>query len=691
MNGRSLLLPVIASVALAAIGLGQSPAAIRPPAVPLVTHDPYFSIWSFQDHLTGGATKHWTGADQPLTAIVRIDGRAWRFAGDRPRELASLNQTGFALTPTRSIYHFEGGGIRLDFTFFTPAFPADFEVLSRPVTYLLWEAQSIDGKAHSVSVYFDASARIAVNTAEQRVSCSRMRAGTLEAVRAGTVDQPVLAKSGDNLRIDWGYVYLTAPGGTAELRATTPRARRTFAETGDLPDADELDQTSLYSNDLPVLAARLDFGQVGGSPVSRIALLAYDDLFSIDYFHRRLRAYWRRNGMDAAGLLQAAIADFPALLERAKKLDDDLSADLVQAGGPKYAALAITAYRQTLAAHKLVADVDGRPLYFSKENFSNGSIDTVDVTYPSSPFFLLFNPRLLEAQLVPVLDYASLPRWHWSYAPHDLGRYPLADGQQYGGAEASEENQMPVEESGNMLIMIAALAKAEGNASLAERYWPLLSKWAEYLREKGLDPENQLCTDDFAGHLAHNTNLSLKAILALRSYAELASRLGHNDDAERYLSLSKDMAAKWTSMAADGDHYRLAFDKPGTWSQKYNLVWDKILGYHLFPASVAQTEIAFYETKRNPFGLPLDNRATYTKLDWLIWTATLAGNRSAFESIADAGYKFANETPTRVPLSDWYSTTDGKQVGFQARSVVGGVFIKMFDDPAIWKKWATAR
>jgi hypothetical protein len=387
--------------------------------------------------------------------------------------------------------------------------------------------------------------------------------------------------------------------------------------------------------------------------------------------------------MDAAGLLHAAIADYATLRERCESLDRDIAADLVAAGGPKYAALAILAYRQALAAHKLVADIDGRPMYFSKENFSNGSIDTVDVTYPSSPFFLLFNPKLLEAQLVPVFEYAGMSRWPWRYAPHDLGRYPLANGQGYGGGEKSEQNQMPVEESGNMLIMTAALAKAEGNADVAQKYWPLLTKWAEYLREKGLDPENQLCTDDFAGHLAHNTNLSLKAILALRGYADLASKLGKQAEAQQYTSLARDMAAKWVTMANDGDHYRLAFDKPGTWSQKYNLVWDRMLGYNLFPPDVARKEIAFYKTHENPFGLPLDNRESYTKLDWLVWTATLAENQADFEEIADRGYRFANQTPTRVPLSDWYWTLDAKQRGFQARSVVGGVLIK-----ALAVRWA---
>jgi hypothetical protein len=358
------------------------------------------------------------------------------------------------------------------------------------------------------------------------------------------------------------------------------------------------------------------------------------------------------------------------------------------AGGEKYARLASLAYRQTLAAHKLVADADGTPLFFPKENFSNGCIATVDVIYPSAPFTLLFNPRLLRAQLQPVLDYARMGRWRWPFAPHDLGTYPLADGQVYGGGERTEENQMPVEESGNMLIMLAALAKVEGSAEYAARYWPELSKWAGYLKEKGLDPENQLSTDDFAGHLAHNANLSIKAILALGSYGMLAEMTGRKDVAAQYRRTAQEFVKRWLELTTDGDHYRLAFDKPGTWSQKYNLVWDRLLGLNLFPPDVARNEIAFYLTKQNKYGLPLDNRRTYTKVDWILWTATLADNQSDFEKMVAPAYQFANDSESRVPLTDWYDTVTAKQQGFQARSVVGGLFVKMLADPAMWKKYA---
>ena len=670
--------------------LAQETVPLRPPAVPLVTHDPYFSVWSMSDNLTDDRTRHWTRAFNGMVGMARIDGKSYRFMGQSPSPSpAPMKQVRLEVLPTRTIYQFEASGVRLSLTFLSPLLPQDLDVMSRPVTYLTWEARAADGQTHQVALYFDCTAEFVVNTTDQKVTWARSKVGDLHVLSFGSQQQPVLEKYGDDLRIDWGYLYLVVPpvSGEADTIAWNRVTRSGFAADGTLPDADDLQRGRAAKDQLPVLATTLDLGAVGQTPVSRHLMLAYDDLYSVEYFNRKLRPYWRRGNEGVDTLLKSAERDYLSLKERCERFDAELMADLRNVGGEEYAQLAALAFRQTIAAHKLAADWDGTPFFFSKENFSNGSIDTVDVTYPSSPFFLLFNPELLKAQIKPMLDYASSPRWRFPFAPHDLGTYPLANGQTYGGGEKSEEDQMPVEESGNLLLMVAALARAEADASFAAKYWPLLTKWAEYLRDKGFDPENQLCTDDFAGHLAHNTNLSLKAILALGGYAMLCDMLGKKAEAASYRQTSQRMADRWVKAADDGDHYRLAFDKAGTWSQKYNLVWDRLLGLNLFPPQVARREIAFYKTKQNRFGLPLDNRETYTKLDWIVWTATMADTPEDFRAFITPLLRFINESPSRVPLTDWYWTLDGKQRGFQARSVVGGIYIKMLSDAAMWKKW----
>jgi hypothetical protein len=659
-------------------------AQYRPPAVPLVAHDPYFSIWSMADRLTAENTRHWTGKPNSLAALARIDGKIFRVMGRDPQRVPPLEQTRLEVLPTRTAYEFTGGGVKLGLTFFTPALPDDLDVLSRPLTYIEWNVASADNAPHNVSIYFEAGSDLVVNTPDQPVLASRYQLDGQPVLRMGSREQAVLARRGDDVRIDWGYLYLAPDRSEGVTQAAVDRnqARSAFEADGKLPDSDDL---STPRN--PVLADTIAFAQPG----SRYLMLAYDDLYSIEYFQRRERAWWRRKGWEASDLLRAARAEHDALLVRARRFDEALTADLKQTGGDAYAGLATLGYRQTLAAHKLVADADGTPMYFPKENFSNGCIATVDVIYPSAPFALLFNPLLLRAQLQPVLDYARMDRWRWPFAPHDLGTYPQANGQVYGGGERTETNQMPVEESGNMLILMAALAKVEGNADFSAKYWPQLTRWAEYLKENGLDPENQLSTDDFAGHLAHNANLSIKAILALSAYGRLAEMTGHKTEAAAYRKTAQEFARKWTELAAEGDHYRLAFDKPGTWSQKYNLVWDKLLGLGIFPPEIARNEMAFYLTKQNAYGLPLDNRRDYTKLDWVLWTATLADNRADFDKLVGPAWKFANESPSRVPLTDWYDTVTGKQQGFQARSVVGGLFIKMLADPAMWQKYSAHR
>jgi hypothetical protein len=664
----------------------------RPPAVPLIAHNPYFSIWSMADKHTDQDTKHWTGARQRIAGLARIDGKTYRFMGAAPRGLPipPMEQTSLQVTPTRSTYTFLADGVTLTASFFTPAFPKDLDLLSRPVTYLTLTATAQG--AHSLSVLIDVDPVIAVNTPDQEVTWGRSRTASLTVLNVGSRDQAVLNRPGDDLRIDWGYFHIAVPDSSSAQTVISQYALRSFADKGTIPDSDEMDMPREPRGRQPNLAAahlavELPMGPLSATPVSRHVLLSYTEDFAIEYLNRKLRPYWQRNGMTVADMLATAETEYPTLLERGENFDRELTADLEKTGGKDYAQLAILAYRQTLAAHGFAADFDGTPMLFPKENFSNGCISTVDVLYPSAPFFLFFNPALIETQLKPVMEYAALPRWKWPFAPHDLGTYPLANGQVYGGAELTEENQMPVEESGNMLIMVAAMSREENNYDFARQYWPQFTKWAEYLRDKGLDPANQLSTDDFAGHLAHNSNLSIKAIEGLAAYAQMASGIGKPDIADQYTKLSTDMAAKWQTMAIDGDHYKLAFDKPGTWSQKYNLVWDRILDFNLFPPSVRQTEMAFYLKHLNQFGLPLDNRADYTKLDWQIWTATLADSPSDFATLLTPIGHWINEGPTRVPLTDWYDTKTGKQMAFQARSVVGGVYIKALSDPALAAKW----
>lgn len=685
--------PVLAAaliLVLAALpALAENPQ-LRPPAVPLITHDPYFSLWSAADRLTLDWPRHWTGRIQALAAMIRIDGKPYRLIGPRPSRVPAMTQAGLEVFPTRTVYVFREAGIELSLEFLSPLLASDLDILSRPASYLTFTARAVDGRSHQVGLYFDASSEIAVNETHQSVVWSRLRLDGLEALSLGTSDQPVLARKGDDLRIDWGYFYLGVPDGQSAQTVLAPAddAREAFADGGRLPVRDDTAMPRPVREGYPAAAAAFEMGAVEAAPAARKLILAYDDQFSIEYFHRKLRPYWRRGGWQASDLLEAVHRDYAAVSERCRRFDAELMADLTAVGGPKYAQLSALAYRQSLAAHKLAADVDGAPLFFAKENFSNGCISTVDVIYPAAPMYLLLNPALVRAMLTPVFEYARLPEWKFPFAPHDVGTYPQANGQVYGGGAKTEEDQMPVEESGNMILLAAALAKIEGTPAYAVRYWDQLSAWAGYLKAKGLDPENQLCTDDFAGHLAHNANLSLKAILALRAYADLCEKTGKKAEASSYKQLAAGYAAQWMKMADDGDHYRLAFDKPGTWSQKYNLVWDKLLGYGLFPAEVARKELAYYRKVQGVYGLPLDNRKEYTKLDWIIWTATMAETPADFAAFLDPVHAWLGATADRVPMTDWYWTHTGRKAGFQARSVVGGVLIKMLADPALAAKWA---
>ena len=791
----------------------------KAPAYPLITHNTYFSIWSFTDSLNASTTKHWTGKDQSMLGFINVDGETYRFMGQEPKSYKTILpsadeqaydckyteaqpadgwqsekfndsnwETGSApfadskpkgktiwkndlwirrtfevnsqdidklflklshdddaevylngekvldksgangdfemfpiknilrkginvlaihckntggdtfldvglteqeksesdesikqaiqksvtVTATQTIYQFKAGKTDLAVTFTSPVLLTDLAVFQRPVSYIAYKVRSNDGKQHNAKVFFGASTTISVNKPNQEVTAEAENNGNLAILKAGSVDQPILKKKGDDLRIDWGHMYVAVPKATNALQYITSEK-----EIGNPFMSKAAKSTAATRGHSLSLNTIIPFGKVGTTPAEKFVEIGYDDLYSVEYFGTQLKSWWKNSGKTIEQELNTAATEYQPVIKKCEAFNHLVYQDALKAGGERYAKLCALAYRQSIAAHALVKSPQGDILFLSKENFSNGSINTVDVTYPSAPLYLAYAPQFLEGMLNGIFYYSESGKFKNDFAAHDLGTYPLANGQTYGEA-------MPVEESGNMIILTESIVKAEKNPAFAKKHWRTLTTWVKYLEKAGFDPENQLCTDDFAGHLAHNANLSVKAIVGIACYARLADAIGEKAVAEKYRKTAAEMVENWMKIDDAGDHYSLVFGNKDSWSQKYNMVWDKVLGLHLFPQSVYDKEIKYYLTKQNKFGLPLDSRKTYTKSDWIMWTAAMTNNPADFKALTDPIYKYALETPTRVPLSDWHETTDGKMVGFQARSVVGGYYMKVLEN-----KWQT--
>ena len=632
---------------------------LRAPAYPLITVDPYFSVWSPSNKLNESNTVHWTNSPNTISGVATIDGTEYNVLGNLAADLPAMKQVSSNCTAFSTTYVFEDGGVRLTLIFSTPLLINDLYLISRPVSYLEIKKESIDGKHHSVSFEIFVSEEICINTlGEEDTECETFELGNLRSAKIGSKAQRVLCQSGDDVRINWGYFYITTTG-------------TTIARKAKINDEKECN----------FIGATVEVKD------STLITFAYDDVSSIEYFGEHLKAYWKKDGSTILDEITKAHKDYRTVMNRCNTFARDMFCDAVRAGGEKYAEILELAYRQVIAAHKLVLDTEGNLLFISKECFSNGCAATVDVSYPSTPLFLIYNPELVKAMLRPIYKYTRSEEWTYDFAPHDVGCYPLLNGQVYG--ENALNMQMPVEECGNMLIMEAAIALASGNVSFANEHFDLLETWVKYLVENGRDPENQLCTDDFAGHLAHNCNLSLKAIMGIASLGILYGLKKNKREERKYLSLARSMAEDWAKRASNGDgSYRLAFDKPDTFSMKYNNVWDKLFGTNVMPKTVIESEFASYRSKMHPYGLPLDSRMPYSKSDWLVWTATLTDNRDAFIDFVEPLWTFYNFSPSRVPMTDWYYTitgehrasrTSGFRTSFRNRTVQGGLFIKLME------------
>ena len=648
---------------------------LRPPAVPLITVDPYFSVWSPADKLYEETTMHWTQSPIVMLGYVSVDGENFRFMG-KGDEHPVIEQTDVDMTALNTQYCFENDKISLQVNFYTPLFPDKLYYLSRPVSYFSAKYVSQDKKPHDVKITLKVSEEICLDKKNQwPVQTEIINIdNTLTAAKMGSAEQRMMYEEGDDQRIEWGYFYLCGPKGS---KNSFEKFKPEFFDDDDEPETT-----------FAVTEFSLDEDEFS------TALFAYDDIFCLEYFHNKVEAYWKKSGKSIEEVILEAYNESQEIYEKCYDYHLDLCDKIVSnqirygefnTATEKYEDLLTLAYRQLIAAHKLAVDENGENIFISKECFSNGCTATVDVTYPSAPFFLLYNTELLKGMLRPVFRFTRMKEWVFDFAPHDVGTYPLVNGQRYGwkhqdNIEEYYKRQMPVEECGNMLILMANIAMLDGNTSFCEPHMDILAQWVKYLEKYGVDPENQLCTDDFAGHLAHNCNLALKAIMGIAGYSKILALQGKKDEAEKYMTEAKEMADSWIKRAANNDgSFRLAFDRPDTFSMKYNYVWDKLWGTKLFPAYVMYSEFASNKKHINPYGMPLDNRKNYTKSDWLVWNATLAPTYEEFIEFITPLWKAYNVSMSRVPMTDWYDTNTATKIGFQNRTVQGGLFIKLLE------------
>ncbi|CAF4762220.1 unnamed protein product [Rotaria sp. Silwood1] len=649
----------------------------RPPAVPLIVFSPHISVWSISDNLTDSDTVHWSGSPLAFHGLIDIDySQVYRFLGTQPSNIPSLIQKSVVVQPWRTIYTFSTptNTVELVLSFSQPTSIED------PYTYITFDVRTLDQKNHDVRIYFEEGSMLSINDKNEKIYWSRTD-GDITVLTMNSYNQVPFGIHGDETRNNWGYAHLISANKTTTIgyQGFGDNLRQAFVKRQIMPSDDTRKPRSV-DDQSPSSVFVINLDRV--SSVSSYLIFLYDDLYSMLYFEDWQIPCWRAElDNNVTLLVNEAVEYYNSNMADITDSNLLLTTLLTNTGGAQYSLFGSLVTRQiTGAVTRTWSNKQNRPRLFMKEISSGGAVSTVDVIFPSSPFFLWLHPEMLRDVLIPVLAYANNEtsiNYNLVWAPHHLGKWPVCD------VLPDEQEQMPIEESANMLLMLASIVQRLLKTDFLQHYWNVMEIWAQYLNNTLPDPGNQLCTDDFEGPSPHNCNLALKGILGLGAYAILLNSTGETQRATIYMNQAQAYANYWLQAARDDENYRLQYDLPNTWSQKYNLIYQSILSLNLFPSDVAKLESNYYATKMLDYGIPLDSRSKLTKIDWTSWIAAFSDTKEDDEIFRKI-YKFANESPDRVPFSDFYNASDGHVLGFCARPVMGGLFIRaLLESPLI--------
>ncbi|KAL7933233.1 DUF1793 domain-containing protein [Trichoderma chlorosporum] len=680
------LLRVAAAAAIALFGHADAVSTFepaRPPAAPLAVRAPYLNVWlngqtdgRQSGYLAGQWPRYWTQGIQGWQGFIRVDGKVYNWMGGAPGA-DNVDQQSLKYTSTKTTFTMNvGGRVRLIAEFFSPVYPDDLRRQSIPFSYLRISTATLDGRSHEVQIYADVSGEWASGDSSQTIQWEHQAGGGIRSHKFYRQNQEMFQEAND--QASWGNWYWS----TGDTRGVTYQigqdtvVRGQFLSKGILTG--HIDTNYRAVNDRwPVFAFARDLGMVGRISSSTLFTIGIAQDDAILFQGRgsspdQVPSLWA-DYFNEEDLVPFFYKDYTYAIQYADNFDNRVARDSIAAGGQDYLTITSLAVRQAFGALQYTGTRDNVRV-FLKEISSNSDIQTVDVIFPTWPIMLYLDPNLIKYTLSPLLENQESGHYPNKYAIHDLGRFPQALGYPQGNDEA-----MPLEECGNMIIMMLSYAQKTGDVDYLKQHWVLMAQWAEYLIEDAKIPANQLSTDDFAGHLANQTNLAIKGIIALEAMSRIANLTGHDFVSANYSKIAKEYLGFWSrhgiNRAALPSHSVLQYDSAASYGLLYNLYPDKALGLQFIPQSVYDMQSDFYQTKANKYGVILDTRGTLTKTDWEMFAAAVAKPKTKAMFISLIA-KWINETPTWRAFTDLYDTNTGGYPGnqFTARPVVGGVF-----------------
>ncbi|KAF7557472.1 hypothetical protein G7Z17_g746 [Cylindrodendrum hubeiense] len=652
-----------------------SPA--RPPAAPLAVRSPYLNVWlngntdgTPSGYLPGSWPKTWSEVVQGWQGLIRVDGRAYNWMGNST-DAIRVEQVSLEYTSTKTIFTMNvDDKIEMAVTFLSPVYYDDLRRQSVTSSYLEVAVRSLDSNNHIIQVYCDVSGEWASGDNSAVINWETDSKDGVRYHKFFREKQDIFQEV--NEIPSWGNWYWATGNQTGEHSVV----RNQFTNNGLLTGYVD-DEFRAIRDRWPVFGLAHDLGNVGSTSKSALFTIGYTQEEAIQFQGQEkdiqsIQSLWKEFFAEDE-LVTFFYKDYDYATKYSDALDSRVSKDSKAAAGQDYLTITSLAVRQVWGALQYT-NTENRPLVFLKEISSNSDIQTADVIFPAIPIFLYFNPDIIKYTLDPLLEN---DRYHYpnKYAQHDLGTFPIAKGYPEGDDEA-----MPLEECGNMIIMMLAYAQWKGDNDYLSDNWDLLSQWAGFLIEEAKIPAEQLSTDDFAGHLANQTNLAIKGIIGLEAMSKIASMSGHEDQASNYSNISKSYYAFWyehgVNKDADPKHSMLQYNNSRSHGLLYNIYLDKLLGLDLIPQSVYDMQSDFYLTIQTKYGVVLDTRGTLTKLDWELFAAAVAKAETQSMFIRTIA-KWINETTTWRAFTDLYDAVTGgypRGIQFAARPVQGGVF-----------------